>query len=382
MSRVFPRSVSGRVIGVFSDISGANGPSAVLELNALVRATTREKRDDVLMFDHLDLPHAPWRFFPSGTEYDHRHIDGWFPGEYWDDDPWLTLQGYQRFLLQVGYVDRMIGDVLRTLDRGGLYDRSMVIVLADHGVSFRAGQGRRPLTGNNLADIVNMAMFVKYPNGLRRGIDSRPTRTVDILPTIADVLGIRIPWDVDGLSLLGPVPDDRAVVVGRRGGEGLLQVPLADVVRDRDVTLRFKTEQFGEGLDSLFRIGTHKTLLGRDVTGVAKQSTNVAVTLENSNTFLDVRPSGVSPARISGYVSSGRLEDGVELAIATNGKVRGLTRWFRDHGSHVQRFRALVPEQSFHEGANTVDVYLIQGRGSHVQLVRIGSSSESAEPAS
>jgi Sulfatase len=374
-TRVLPTSVSDHVVHVNDDIEEPNGPPAVAALNSLVRATARERRENVLMFDHVLLPHTPWRFFPSGTEYDRQHIDGWFSDEHWSDDTWLALQGYQRFLLQVGYVDRVIGEIVRTLDLEGLYDRSLIVVLSDHGVSFRAGQGRRPLTGNNLADIVNNTMFVKYPHGLRRGVDSRPAHTVDVLPTIADVLGIRIPWHVDGLSLLGPIPANREIVIGRRGGRDPLRVPLGAVVRDRDVTVRFKAEQFGQGRDSLFRIGAHEALLGRDVSGESERSTTVAVTVENPDTFLHVsRSSGFSPARISAHVTSGRLAEGDELAIAVNGRVRGLTTWFWDEDGQVQRFRSLVPEGSFHPGRNAVDVFLIRGPASNPSVVLLGSS--------
>ena len=139
-------------------------------------------------------------------------MDGWYPAEYWTTESWPVLQNYQRYLLQVGYVDGLIGRVLRRLDREGLYDRSLIVVVADHGVSFRAGEGRRPVTPNNLADITNIPLFVKYPNQTTRGVDSRLVRSVDILPTIADVLGIRLPWKVDGVSLLGPIPTRDVVV--------------------------------------------------------------------------------------------------------------------------------------------------------------------------
>ena len=36
---------------------------------------------------------------------------------------------------------------------GGLYDRALLVVTADHGISFRAGQKRRPLSPENLQDI-------------------------------------------------------------------------------------------------------------------------------------------------------------------------------------------------------------------------------------
>ena len=55
-------------------------------------------------------------------------LDGWYPAEYWDDEPWLVLQGYQRYLLQVGFVDTLVGRVLRTLDEAGIYDRSLIVV--------------------------------------------------------------------------------------------------------------------------------------------------------------------------------------------------------------------------------------------------------------
>ncbi len=98
--------------------------------------------------------------------------------------------------------------------------------------------------------------------------------------------------------------------------------------------------------------------------------------IENPNTFLHVRrDSGFSPARISGHVTSGRLEDGVELAVAVNGRVRGLTRWFRDKWTPgTQRFRSLVPEDSFHPGSNSVDVYLVTGSRTRPSLVEIGST--------
>ena len=44
--------------------------------------------------------------------------------------------------LQVGYTDRLVGRILERLRQAGLFDRAMVVVTADHGVSFRS----RPIT--------------------------------------------------------------------------------------------------------------------------------------------------------------------------------------------------------------------------------------------
>ena len=356
--RVFPESLSEHMIPLNHDISIANETSSQTLLSGLqgmLDDVAQREQDNVLLFTHQMLPHAPWRFLPSGTAYDPRRMDGWYPAEFWADEPWLVLQNYQRYLLQVGYVDGVIGRVLRRLDRASLYDRSLIVVVADHGVSFRAGDGRRPVTPTNLADITNVPLFVKYPDQTRRGVDSRLVRSVDILPTIADVLGIRLPWRVDGVSLLGRLPD-RDLVVGLRKtarvqasrddarlraarASGRLHVPLDEMLSNREETLQHKFEEFGEGRDSLFRIGRNKALIGRDVSGIVERSSAVDVEVENRKALDVRRASGFLPARISCHVRAGRLDEGVELAIAVNGRVRGLTTWFWDEDGE----RAAVP---------------------------------------
>ena len=41
-------------------------------------------------------------------------------------------------------------------------------------------------------------------------------QTVDVLPTIADVLGVDVPWKVDGASLLQPRVREQYLLVGDR----------------------------------------------------------------------------------------------------------------------------------------------------------------------
>ena len=372
VSRSLPRSMSEEVVPVHYDVGlQAESASSLHEFDAFLDEVSAMQGDEVLAYSHLLLPHAPWRFLPSGDEYDFHGMDGWLASEHWDDDPWPVLQGYQRHLLQLEYTDRQLGRLLRRLERRGLWDRALAVVVADHGVSFRAGEGRRPLTAHNLADIVNVPMFVKLPSQRLGRVDDRPARSIDLLPTIADVLGIRLPWKTDGRSLLA-APVERDVLVDLRGGE-VRHASLAAMIHDREMTLRRKGAAFGEGHDSLYRIGASRRLLGRDVSGVRGRSSTVEVRLDDAGEFRDVRPgSGFVPARISGRVTAGRLEPGMELAIAVDGRVQALTRTLvgRDAG----RFRALVPETAFRPGANEVEVFLVSGKGERASLVRVGST--------
>jgi hypothetical protein len=372
--RLMPSSVSTRFVQVNSDIllEGASTHS-LADYTAFLRGISGNDPDRTLYYSHLLLPHAPWLYLPSGVRYDFEGIDGWTPGEYWMDDDWLVLQGYQRHLLQVGYVDRLLGRLLDRLDRERLFDRSLVIVVADHGASFRAGEGRRPVTHNNLADIAGVPMFVKLPEQRRGAIDARPARTTDLLPTVADVLDVHLPWRVDGTSLLRPAGKWGTVVVARRGG-GIARMPIRSFLRDRASTVRAKAAAFGEGRDSLYRIGTNTQLLGTDIGGAARRSTSVAVGIDNLEELAAVRlGSGYLPVRISGRVTSGRVSSETELAIAVNGRIAALTRVFDDNGA--QRFRALVPDSTLRNGSNRVDVFAIGSDVSREGLVWLGPGS-------
>ena len=61
----------------------------------------------------------------------------------WTDNQSAVNQYWQRHLLQLGFTDRLLGRLVTRLRRAGLYDRSLLVVTADHGASFRPGDNRR-----------------------------------------------------------------------------------------------------------------------------------------------------------------------------------------------------------------------------------------------
>ena len=58
------------------------------------------------------------------------------------DDPWAVVQAQQRYLLQAAMVNRILGRLIDRLRQAGLYERSLIIVTADHGMSFVPGEPR------------------------------------------------------------------------------------------------------------------------------------------------------------------------------------------------------------------------------------------------
>jgi len=113
----------------------------------------------------------------------------------------VVAQANQRYLLQLAYVDSLLGEMLDTLEAIGLMDSALLVVTADHGVSFRPCDWRRLITSTNLQDLLPIPLFIKAPDQSAPKIDARLAQPTDILPTIAELLGASVPWITHGASL-------------------------------------------------------------------------------------------------------------------------------------------------------------------------------------
>ncbi len=194
-------------------------------------AGLRPARRPELHFLHVMAPHRPWGRLPSGrvrpVADDHGVPDTVRQSLRLPRDRALSRRLWRAHLLQVGYADRLLGRVLGRLRRTGMYDRSLVVVAADHGVSFRPGAPMRDVTGTNVAAIAPVPLFVKRPGGEGRGTDRAPAQSVDVLPTILDSIGAATPPGVHGRSLLRSSrrPQRAVRVLGTGGGEVRTALP-------------------------------------------------------------------------------------------------------------------------------------------------------------
>ncbi len=100
-------------------------------------------------------------------------------------------------------VDDAMGRVLKTLDRLGLAESTIVVVTADHGETiFDAGRGQGH--GDQLfGDEGTHVPLVIYDPRLGGGRNERAiVRDVDLAPTLYELAGIEPPTDLDGRSLV------------------------------------------------------------------------------------------------------------------------------------------------------------------------------------
>ncbi|MCA9097102.1 MAG: sulfatase-like hydrolase/transferase, partial [Planctomycetaceae bacterium] len=165
-------------------------------------------------FQHLAMPHIPWCYYPDGTTYlkdtgEEFHPTGGLGSlhEIWCGDPLAVGTAKFRYWMQLAAADRYVGRMLQKLKDTGVYDQSLVIVMGDHGVSFQPNHSRRQLHPDFSEDILSVPLLVKYPVDLERApkggtIDDGNVEILDILPTIADVIGMKLPTKPAGSSLL------------------------------------------------------------------------------------------------------------------------------------------------------------------------------------
>ena len=320
-----------------------------------------------LYFLHVVLPHVPLVFLPSGKYYGPQPF---YPHglnqETWEDDSWAATQGYQRFLFQVGYVDRLLGNIVARLKDQGLYDDALLIVTADHGQSYREGTAPRMVTGNNLPDTLLVPLFIKLPHQEAGTVSDRNVQTIDIMPTIAAVLDSDAAWTFDGQDLFSEHAAPAAKTVFTPSGE----VHSFDAMLDGlAAAVQRKYELFGSGdWDEVYRVGPAQSLHGLQLNSLSLGGpAPFSVSVERGVAFQDYRPDGpFIPALLRGQIKPAGME-AQQLAIALNGTLAASTWSFSQDGT-AGLFTATLPEALFREGFNRLDVLQITSGASGLVL--------------
>jgi hypothetical protein len=330
-------------------------------------------------FIHALVPHRPWRYLPDGRQYANAAATDGLSQDVWGSNEWLVTQAYQRHLLQVGFADTLLGIALDRLKETGLYDRAMIVVVADHGASFRIGDRRRAVRPTNIGDIAPVPLFVKRPGQTRGEIDDRHVRTIDVVPTIADVVGTPLPWQVDGRSAFDRHEADRSSVTVYEPTGRPVSAPDATVARGMEETIARKVRIFGTGSwRGVYAIGPHRELYGRPLSSLTLVAgTGASATVDGEPLLRDLDPnSALAPSHLTGQVTGPGSEGPLDLAIAVDGRIAALTRTFRIGG--VTRFSAMAPESDFQAGRNSVEVFAVSTLGGHLQLERLSSAGSGA----
>jgi hypothetical protein len=368
--------------GVLKRLAGGGRPA---RLHRWIGAI-RDRRRPTFYFHHALLPHEPWIYLPSGHQSRPSGEDpiGGINRPIGFHDPQLTDHNHLRHLLQVGYVDRQLGLIMRRMRRTGVFDRSVFIVVADHGYSFEVGvDERRQVSETNFEQIAAVPFFVKAPGQADGRVDDSVVRNIDIVPTIADLLDARVWWKHDGTSVFSPAARARErLAMPRRDFSRIVSVDRPEFERRRAALRLWRARKFGTGAESqllfgdpwasAYRIGPHPELLGTRVRPAqVAASATVTGRIYNADLLAGVAQSRpVLPTRVTGRLKGGAAGEMRDVAVAVNGRIRAVGRTFHLSDRPAEFFSLMVPESALRRGRNVVQVLEVRPGGGLRRLAR------------
>src|SRR4051794_19338839 len=128
---------------------------------------------------HLYDPHDPYE---PPTPFSDKYKDRLYDGE-------------------IAYADSVLGNFVSYLKKQGWYDKALIVLTGDHGEGL--GEHQEETHGIFLYDsTTHVPLIVKMPakRAAAKVVDAQ-VRTLDILPTVLDVLRVAPPDGLDGQSL-------------------------------------------------------------------------------------------------------------------------------------------------------------------------------------
>jgi arylsulfatase A-like enzyme len=151
---------------------------------------------------HTMVNHAPYLPPQCGSEFSQRKVN------------YLNSRAISGFLtrkvcgqLRRVYVesmkvtDSLVGDVLHALETNGLLETSIIILTADHGEEFMEDGYFLHDAESSSDRLLHVPLMFYCPSLIQPKTISASVSSIDIAPTVCDLLGIEIPDTYRGLSL-------------------------------------------------------------------------------------------------------------------------------------------------------------------------------------
>jgi hypothetical protein len=247
-----------------------------------------------------------------------------------------------------------------------VYDRSLVVVTADHGVAFEKDKSIRGVSPDTYERVAWTPFLLKAPGQEEGVVDDRPLQSIDVLPTIADHLDAELPWKIDGRSALGPrraegrrpfyqwalnqiEPEPGTDFVQLDGREGFARVKRA---RASSAT--------GDPDMRLYRHGPYGHLVGTDAAPRVVDHGGAKGSIDHFDRYADLDlDAPMAPwAYLFGNVEG---PNGVPLAIAANGRIVAFSETYNLGDAPTKPFWAMLPPKLLRDGRNDIRLYVVRG---------------------
>ena len=166
-----------------------------------------------------DLKQIP----PTGLSQKEKSKWLWWGGsgknQYWTPDAnlkgedlkkWKFQTYLKNYLRVVRSVDDQVGRVVEYLKKNGLYENTIIVYMGDQG--FFLGEHGLYDKRWMYEESLQMPCLISYPGHIREGQRLKNlTLNVDIAPTLLNYAGVKIPSDMQGVSMKGLLEGDKSV---------------------------------------------------------------------------------------------------------------------------------------------------------------------------
>lgn len=174
-----------------------------------------------LHFAHVLLPHRPWQLTPDmrttrfvNTDKRDAKVEDRVRDE------------YQAFLAQYVATDRIVLQLVNDMKKSANWNRTMIIVTADHGLAFEPGESKRkdvnPERTDTLEEIYRTPLFVKFPDQQTAAVNDCPVHGYDVMPMVVNATGLDAGWEFDGVDVTRDCPSRPVRTIWWNGGRTTL----------------------------------------------------------------------------------------------------------------------------------------------------------------
>ncbi|MEY4366104.1 MAG: hypothetical protein RLZZ305_1448, partial [Actinomycetota bacterium] len=325
-------------------------------------------------FAHVLLPHRPWQLAPDmragrAITTDKRSADV--------ED--RVRDEYQAFLAQYVATDSVVLDLVNGLRRSANWDRTMIIVTADHGLAFEPGESKRkeidPTKPHTLEQIYRVPLFVKWPDQQASRTSDCPVQGFDVLPMVMAATGLDPGWELAGTNPEAACPSRPVRTVWWDKGETTLATGFGAAVAEARRLGRWVDAE-GD-VDAIARTAGYGGWF--DVVLPASAPSDPGVvrwTLNQRDEF--ARPGtgrlSATPLQFDGTFTARRaVPDRAVGLVVADGKVVAVVPEIRGSPPGKNRYRSMLLPSSIGTGAIDADLWVATGTPGAPVLTRVGA---------
>jgi arylsulfatase A-like enzyme len=164
-------------------------------------------------------------FIPP-REYATRYVNPFAPQDlrFFPGDWQAQLPGYYG---DVKRIDDSVGTLAKTLEEQGMLENTILMFISDHGCHFRTRNAEYKRSPHESS--IHIPLLIQGPGFDRSRMIPELVSMVDVMPTLLDALGVKIPASVHGHSAFSLVSGNKAREVWRN--EAFIQISESMVAR-------------------------------------------------------------------------------------------------------------------------------------------------------